>query len=311
MFEKAIAAFNHANLLLQQGRLDEAVSAYRNAIELHPAFADAYNNLGVALRRQGKLDEALDCHGRALALVPGHVDALINCGQLLFRRAQLGLVPIPKSAPPSFLEPLYNRRSLDWDQSAAHLKKYCAPQLVAAELLARVGASKKPDVLDAGCGSGLVGELIRPIAATLHGVDLSPGMLEKARTKHIYDMLFHDDLVNLMAARPRSYDVVTCAATLIHFGDLRTVFEAASDTLKNGGIFIFTLFPLHDLNVEYAITPIDALRLMGCFAHSESYVIRTANGTNFDIEKLSHETHEYMDERPVSGLLGIARRRPR
>jgi tetratricopeptide (TPR) repeat protein len=39
-------------------KLDEAIAAYRRAIAIEPAFADAHNNLANTLRDQGKLDEA-------------------------------------------------------------------------------------------------------------------------------------------------------------------------------------------------------------------------------------------------------------
>ncbi len=51
-------------------RFDEAVAAYRRAIELRPDFAEASLNLGVALQSQKRLDEALPFYKRALALMP-------------------------------------------------------------------------------------------------------------------------------------------------------------------------------------------------------------------------------------------------
>jgi predicted O-linked N-acetylglucosamine transferase (SPINDLY family) len=65
----------HNNLgvaLKDQGRLDEAVACYRRALELKPDFAEAPNNLGNALKDQGKLDEAVACYRRALELKPDY-----------------------------------------------------------------------------------------------------------------------------------------------------------------------------------------------------------------------------------------------
>lgn len=41
------------------GRADEAEQAYRHVVELNPANADAFNNLGVVMKEQGRLDEML------------------------------------------------------------------------------------------------------------------------------------------------------------------------------------------------------------------------------------------------------------
>ena len=47
-----------------QRKLDEAIAAYRKAIELDPKYARAHCNLGNALRKQGKLDEAIAASAR-------------------------------------------------------------------------------------------------------------------------------------------------------------------------------------------------------------------------------------------------------
>jgi Flp pilus assembly protein TadD len=45
--------------LRAQGKLDEAVAEYREAIRLKPDDLSAHNCLGGALRAQGKLDETV------------------------------------------------------------------------------------------------------------------------------------------------------------------------------------------------------------------------------------------------------------
>ncbi len=59
----------------QLGRLDEAVSDYRHALELNPNQADAYTNLGSALVAQGKFAEAAEMAEKAVALGPRSADA--------------------------------------------------------------------------------------------------------------------------------------------------------------------------------------------------------------------------------------------
>jgi predicted TPR repeat methyltransferase len=90
-------------------------------------------------------------------------------------------------------------------------------------------------ILDAGCGTGSVGLLIRNITKQLDGVDMSSAMLDKAKEKEIYNNLAQDDLESFMKNTPIKYDAITCTATLIHFGDLTTVFNAAAECLNDNG----------------------------------------------------------------------------
>jgi len=67
---------------------------------------------------------------------------------------------------------------------------YRAPGLVAAMIDdAGLERSKRRDVLDAGCGTGLCGPSLAPYARRLTGVDLSSGMLARAKEKQVYDAL--------------------------------------------------------------------------------------------------------------------------
>lgn len=56
----------HADGLLRQGRLREAVHAYRALLELQPDVANAWFNLGYALRQLGEFEPALHAYGEAL-----------------------------------------------------------------------------------------------------------------------------------------------------------------------------------------------------------------------------------------------------
>ncbi|MFC5065286.1 class I SAM-dependent DNA methyltransferase [Actinomycetospora atypica] len=92
---------------------------------------------------------------------------------------------------------------------------YVGPRL-AAETVARV-AGTDGEILDAGCGTGLVGiELAALGATTIDGVDLSPGMLARAKATGAYRRLAPADLSRPLPAPADSYDVVVCVGTLTH-----------------------------------------------------------------------------------------------
>jgi SAM-dependent methyltransferase len=74
---------NLGNGFKEQGRLDEAVAQYQQALALKPDFAEAHNNLGTAFQEQGRLDEAVTQYCRALAFNSNHAEAYGNLGKAL------------------------------------------------------------------------------------------------------------------------------------------------------------------------------------------------------------------------------------
>ncbi|MFM6400080.1 tetratricopeptide repeat protein, partial [Planktothrix sp.] len=52
----------------EQGKLEEAITSYRHAVELAPNNPDFHHNLGDALVKNGLVDEASRCYRRALEL---------------------------------------------------------------------------------------------------------------------------------------------------------------------------------------------------------------------------------------------------
>jgi Flp pilus assembly protein TadD len=65
-------------LLLQGGQVDDAVSVFRAVVRERPDYAEAHNNLGIALGSQGRLPEAIAQFEQALRLKPGFADAQRN-----------------------------------------------------------------------------------------------------------------------------------------------------------------------------------------------------------------------------------------
>jgi cytochrome c-type biogenesis protein CcmH/NrfG len=66
-----------------------AVAAFRRAITLRAGFAEAWNELGFALRQQGRYAESLDAYAEALRLRPDFPEALEYLGEAYVKLGRL------------------------------------------------------------------------------------------------------------------------------------------------------------------------------------------------------------------------------
>jgi len=70
-------------IFCEQGELEQALECYRNAIALKPDFAIAHHIIGGILQRQNKLERALACYHKAISLKPDFAEAYCSLGVLL------------------------------------------------------------------------------------------------------------------------------------------------------------------------------------------------------------------------------------
>ena len=77
------------NVLADQGKLDEAVADYREALRLERNYSEAHYNLGLALATQGKLDEAIVHYREAIRLKDDYSEAHYNLGLALATQGRL------------------------------------------------------------------------------------------------------------------------------------------------------------------------------------------------------------------------------
>ncbi|PYO17725.1 MAG: hypothetical protein DMD88_19780, partial [Candidatus Rokuibacteriota bacterium] len=83
--DEAVERNNRGAALLQQGKLEQAVAEFQQAVEMAPASVVVQANLAFAYERQGRTDEAIAAYRKVLELEPGNVLARNNLGALLGR----------------------------------------------------------------------------------------------------------------------------------------------------------------------------------------------------------------------------------
>jgi superkiller protein 3 len=71
------------NALNSKKQLDEAIAAYKMAIDIDSKHADAYVSLGNALTAKNRIDDAIAAYKKAIDIEPGSAIAYYNLGSAL------------------------------------------------------------------------------------------------------------------------------------------------------------------------------------------------------------------------------------
>jgi ubiquinone/menaquinone biosynthesis C-methylase UbiE len=101
------------------------------------------------------------------------------------------------------------------------------------DLVARHGRGK--DVLECGCGTGLLLERIAGFAKSARGIDLSPGMLEKARARGLEVC---EGSVTALPFEDASFDVTCSFKVLAHVPDIAGALREMARVTRPGGVVL-------------------------------------------------------------------------
>lgn len=85
-----VAHLNLGGVLVEQGRTEDAIDQFQQALQIRPGYAETYYNLGNARLQQGRLDEAMAYFQQALQIRPDYADAHFNLGVALYRKGNVG-----------------------------------------------------------------------------------------------------------------------------------------------------------------------------------------------------------------------------
>ncbi len=101
------------------------------------------------------------------------------------------------------------------------------------DLVARYASGR--DVLECGCGTGLLLERFVPFARTAKGIDLSPGMLEKARERGL-DVT--EGSVTALPFADASFDVACSFKVLAHVPQIGKALAEMARVTRPGGVVL-------------------------------------------------------------------------
>ena len=126
----------------------------------------------------------------------------------------------------------YNKDMVDWN--------YTAPQETVS-VIRKYALDKNSKILDAGCGTGLVGvELKKYDYSNIEGVDFSQSMLDLV-PQNIYKKIEKIDLNKPLKFKNNIYDIVMCVGTFTYGHVKPHALDEIIRITKNKGLVCFTI----------------------------------------------------------------------
>ncbi|MBI5889466.1 MAG: tetratricopeptide repeat protein [Nitrosomonadales bacterium] len=284
-----------AALCLKQERYDEARHFNYRGIAVAPASNKSMIALGQAYYELGRVDDAIALFEKWLIVEPDNPVAL---HLLAAYRGQ----QVPAQCSKQFIELTFDAFANTFENVLGRLK-YCGPQLVQDYLAALDIPPSSLDVLDLGCGTGMVGEVLKPCAKVLVGVDLSQAMLELCAAKQVYRQLHKSDIADFLQASREQYDLITCMDTFIYLGRLDEVLALIRRNLNSGGMLLFSTEKLagaHDLAYQ--------LNISGRYSHHPVYLAERLKNSGFNIQTIDDVVIRMESGSPVDGQFVCALR---
>ena len=252
--------------------------------------AAAFGQLGDLYFELKQWDRAEVCFLESMHLDPQNEHAAHRLVQLTAcRRPEREAVPwsTPQVAD------VFDRMAPTFDEQLLHYLHYQGPAVV-SRVLQQFSAGGT--MLDLGCGTGLIGAAARPFAQQLHGVDLSPRMIEMARKREIYDELTAADLCQYLQGPAPPAHWLLALDVLVYVGPLDELFRLARQRAASQGRFLLTTELPPD---DQAPLPWSWQPAAHRYAHCPAYVEQTAQAAGWRVEHQEPISLRTERQRPV------------
>lgn len=153
---------------------------------------------------------------------------------------QLARGLVPAQIPTELTTALFDAMASRYDQHMVKGLRYQLPRQVAEQLLQR-HPERRFNLLDLGCGTGLLGVFLGPVDGHLIGVDLSGKMIEQAARHNIYSRFHQVNFLDALRDTPDStYEVITALDSFVYVGELQQAISDAHRVLVPDGTLIFS-----------------------------------------------------------------------
>ncbi|MDJ0894558.1 MAG: methyltransferase domain-containing protein [Alphaproteobacteria bacterium] len=172
----------------------------------------------------------------------------------------------------------YDEWAATYDEELVEANDYVAPMRLAQSFAEHAGR-KDLRIIDIGCGTGLAGQALHALGFTrLDGLDLSPGMLAKARAKGVYDALIEGDMTKRVPVDDATYEAAVSAGAFSHSHIGPIGFDEILRIVKPGALICANInadaYERDGYEAKFAtLTETGAMRIASL--HDTDYIIKT------------------------------------
>ncbi|MBP9722055.1 MAG: tetratricopeptide repeat protein [Gammaproteobacteria bacterium] len=313
----AAANYNYGVLEHQRGNYSQAIEHYQKSLEIHPeSFAAAYN-LGSVYQKLRDHQKAIEYYTQASRINPNnetckYLIASLKSGLNL----DLNLEHNPNQAPTEYIETLFDSYAKNFEDELINQLNYKTPELL-YNLFIKYNKKNNLNILDLGCGTGLIGQNFKPVTKTITGVDISQNMLGYAEQKNIYTKLVKSDIEQYLLSYSNSnskfkfnldsekIDLIILADVLVYYGDLTSIFNNIHNNLAESGYLLFSLESLESESESESENY--RLNNTGRYTHNWNYVKRILE-PHYSVIVVKSTILRTQGEQQVSGVICLARK---
>ncbi|RZJ09857.1 MAG: tetratricopeptide repeat protein [Acidovorax sp.] len=278
--------------LSEQGHHEDSLAMWAALIAENPADTQSLVGRVQACLAAGKPADAQPDTTALLALAPQ--DAVYQYYD------QLARGETPAQQPSELTQPLFDNMAEFYDLHMVRSLKYQLPKQVAEKITARY-PDKKLNVLDLGCGTGLLGVCLGRLDGFLIGVDVSTKMVEQAARHNVYDRFHTVNLHDALRETPGGlYQTITALDVFIYAGDLTEAIPNAYRVLADDGMLVFSCETASETGPDLVLLP------TGRYAHKRSHVEALCKAAGFDTVDIEETVLRHESQQPVNGFVVTA-----
>jgi predicted TPR repeat methyltransferase len=288
--------YEFARDLQLRGDLVAAADLLQQATDIAPGFASAWFTLGEIRDKLGERDAAISAFRKARESDP---DDRHGASVWLMRLGAEDLSELP----PAYVRTLFDQYAPKFETALVDDLGYRGPSLLFKAVLAARHAVRRPAffkrAIDLGCGTGLAASAFAREVDHFIGIDLSPRMIEKARSTGLYAELEVADMVEGLRGKPdASAELVIAADALVYVADLVPVLEESRRVLAQGGLLAFTV----ETHGGDGVIIGEGLR----YAHGRPCVRDALEAAGLALSRIEELSARNEDNTPVPGLVVVA-----